>query len=127
MHFKTEATIEFELLQDFTLIADVKDSKIDVTKFETYFKTKVTAAQMTTKLEALKGPAIDMANKLLGIGKGLPIPKEIEAELSKTRLFTYDHFLMIESDPRIERRVTEKVLTLITNIEKEMIAYLEAS
>ena len=67
---------------------------------------------MSSKLENLKEPAIKFTNTFLGIGKGLSLPKQIESELSKTRLFTYDHFLMIESDPSIEKRVTMKVLKM---------------
>lgn len=67
---------------------------------------------MNKKLDSLKEPAIKMTNSFLGMGRGLPIPKQIEAELSKTRLFTYDHFLMVESDPSIEKRVTEKLLKI---------------
>ena len=102
MVLKIDANIQFELLQDFTLIANIEDSKLEVTEFETYFQSKVTVSQMNKKLDSLKEPAIKMTNSFLGMGKGLPIPKQIEAELSKTRLFTYDHFLMVESDPSIE-------------------------
>lgn len=30
---------------------------------------------------------------------------ETPAELSNTRVFNYDHFLMVESDPQIEGRI----------------------
>ena len=61
-----------------------------------------------------------MFNTLLGTGRGLPIPKSVGAELSKTRMFTYDNFLMIESDPKIEKRVTEKVMDLSYMLTKDM-------
>ena len=37
MVLKIDAEIQFELLQDFTLIANIVDSKLEVTEFETYF------------------------------------------------------------------------------------------
>lgn len=73
-----------------------------VTEFETYFKSRVTLKEMNAKVNTLSQPAVKMFNTLLSIGRGLPIPSEIETELAQTRMFTYDHFLMIESDPRIE-------------------------
>lgn len=79
---------------------------------------------MNKKLDSLKGPAIKMTNSFLGMGRGLPIPKQIEAELSKTRLFTYDHFLMVESDPSIEKRVTEKLLKITETLQKDFEAFL---
>ena len=66
-----------------------------------------------------------MTNSILSMGKGLPIPKQIEAELSKTRLFTYDHFLMVESDPSIEKRVTEKLLMITDTLQKDLEAFLQ--
>ena len=63
------------MLQDFTLIANIGDAKMEVTKFETYFQSRVTVSQMNKKLDSLKDPAIKMVNSFLGMGKGLPIPK----------------------------------------------------
>lgn len=98
---------------------------MEVTKFETYFQSRVTVGQMNKKLDSLKDPAIRMVNSFLGIGKGLPIPKQIESELSRTRLFTYDHFLMVESDPSIEKRVTEKLHMITDTLQKELEAFLQ--
>ena len=81
---------------------------------------------MNTKVGTLSQPAIRMFNTLLGIGRGLPIPSEIETELAQTRMFTYDHFLMIESDPRFEQRVTEKVLTITEHMQAELRRYLQS-
>ena len=52
----------------------------------------------------MQEPFTSVINSVLSVGHGLPIPKQFKGELSKTRLFTYDHFLMIESDPRIVQR-----------------------
>ena len=65
---------------------------------------------MAKKMESLEQPLIDVVNTLLATGRGLPIPKRINSVVSKTRLFTYDHFLMVETDPRIEKKVTQKVI-----------------
>ncbi len=54
---------------------------------------------------------------------GIPVPKQIEQELSQTRLFTYDRFLMIESDPKIEKRVKQKVMKITDVVQKEITAF----
>lgn len=82
MKYTIKAVLEFELLEDFTLIANIKEAKIDVTEFETYFKTRVTIKEMNTKVKTLSQPAIKMFNTLLSIGRGLSIPSEIETELA---------------------------------------------
>ena len=60
------------------MIANVLNSKLQVTKFETYFQSRATALQMNKKVDSLKEPAIKMINSFLGIGRGLTIPKQIE-------------------------------------------------
>ena len=107
------------------MIANFTESKIVLSEFKTYFKCKVTMNQMNSKIETLRGPGVNMFNTILGTGRGLPIPKSIGAELSKTRMFTYDSFLMIESDPRIEKRVTEKVINLSETLTKDLLDFLE--
>lgn len=62
-------------------------------------------------------------NHILGIGKGIPVPRQVEQDLSQTRLFSYYKFLMVESDPRIERTVRDKVFELTDELQKEMMSY----
>ena len=59
-------------------------------------------------------------NHFLGLGKSLPVPRQVQ-DLASTRLFTYYKFLMIESDPRIERTVRDKVFELTDELQKELI------
>ena len=72
----------------------------------------------------MQEPFTSVINSVLSVGHGLPIPKQFKGELSKTRLFTYDHFLMIESDPRIEKRVTEKEVKVGSLIRRELFKFL---
>lgn len=52
------ADVEFELLEDFTLVGHVKDLKTEIKEFKTYFKSKVTAATINRQLEVLKPTAL---------------------------------------------------------------------
>jgi len=52
------ADFEFELLEDFTLVGNVKDIRFDVKEFQTYFKSKVTGATLNRQLEVLKPTAL---------------------------------------------------------------------
>jgi len=94
-----EGKIEFALLQDFTLAGTVKEVKLNVESMKAYFLTEVELPEITNKVEALAKPLMKLINGFLSTGFGLPIPHHISQELSKTRVFNYDHFLMIESDP----------------------------
>jgi len=60
------------------------------------------------------------------MGKGLPVPRQVQQDLSQTRLFTYYRFLMVESDPRLERTVRDKVLEFSDEIQKEMLAFIQS-
>jgi len=50
----------------------------------------------------------------------------MEQDLRQTRLFTYDHFLMVESDPRIEQKIREKVMKLKHQLQMELIAFFQS-
>jgi len=124
MEFQIEAELEFELLQNFNLIGNLKEVNIEVTKFETYFQSRVTLAQMNSKVKSMQEPFTKMVNTLLTVGQGLPVPKQFAGELSKTRLFSYDHFLMIETDPKVEKLVTEKVVKVREIFKRELNNFL---
>ena len=53
LSYSIKAVVEFELLADMRLVANIKDAKIDVTDFITFFKTRVTAKEMNTKVDTL--------------------------------------------------------------------------
>jgi len=94
-----QGNLEFALLQDFTLAGSVRDVKLDVESMKAFFLTEVELPEISQKVNALSKPLTKLINGFLSTGYGLPIPHHISQELSKTRVFNYDHFLMIESDP----------------------------
>ena len=126
INMRLEADLEFELLEDFTLLANITDINLEVTQLQAYFKTPINKESVNRKLSALKPTAISMANHVLGQGKGLPVPKQVEQDLSMTRLFTYDHFLMIESDPRIETTLRQKVNQITEVLQTELLKFLQS-
>ena len=71
-------------------------------------------------MESLAGPFAQVVNYELASGYRLPIPARQSRELSQTRLFTYDHFLMVESDPQITTRVRAKALKMTNHIEQKI-------
>jgi len=83
-----------------------------------FFLTEVELPELSEKVNALSKPLTKLINGFLSTGYGLPIPHHISQELSKTRVFNYDHFLMIESDPQIENRIVELADEAKGNLEK---------
>ena len=120
MRCNLTAEVEFELLHDFTLVGDIKNMTLSVTAFEAYFQTSVTLPHINTQVESLAGPFAQVVNYELASGYRLPIPARQSRELSQTRLFTYDHFLMVESDPQITTRVRAKALKMTNHIEQKI-------
>lgn len=112
------SNLEFALLKDFTMAGTVKDVKLEVESMKAYFQTDVEVSEISTKVNALAAPLTKLINGYLSTGYGIPIPHHISQELSKTRVFTYDHFLMIESDPQIESRIVELADEAKDNLEK---------
>lgn len=80
--FKVFADFEFELLQDFQLTGNITDIVIEVTEFETYFKSRVNAATINRQIASLKETSINLANTWLSMDNGIPVPKQVEQELS---------------------------------------------
>jgi hypothetical protein len=113
-----EGKVEFALLKDFTLAGTMKEVKLGVESMKAYFLTEVELPEISNKVESLAKPLTKLINGFLSTGYGLPIPHHISQELSKTRVFNYDHFLMIESDPQIENRIVELADEAKENMEK---------
>ena len=86
----------------------------------------MTAASITRQLEVLKPTALQVTNHILGMGKGLPVPRLVQQDLAQTRLFTYYRFVMVESNPRLQRTVRDKVLEITEELQKEMLSYVQS-
>lgn len=52
-----------------------------------------------------------MANTQLAAGYGLTVSRPLMNKLSRTRLFNYDGFLMIEADPQLQKVIDDGVNT----------------
>lgn len=63
---------------------------------------------MNKKMDSLKDPGVKVVNQMIENGFGFSVPKQFEGSFAQTRVFTYNHFIMIETDPRIEKIITEK-------------------
>jgi hypothetical protein len=113
-----EGKVEFALLKDFNLAGTMKEVKLGVESMKAYFLTEVELPEIANKVEALAKPLTKLINGFLSTGYGLPIPGPIAGELTMTRVFNYDHFLMIESDPQIENRVSKLADEAKENMEK---------
>ena len=66
--------IEFELLHDYTLVGDIKSMTLAMTDYEAYFQTTVQLEHISTQVESLAEPFMQMANFDLASGYSLPIP-----------------------------------------------------
>jgi len=102
-----KANLEFALLEKFILAGTVRDVDLQVESMKAFFLTETSLADVRTQVHALSKPLTKLINGYLSTGYGLPIPHHISQDLSKTRVFNYDHFLMVESDPKIESRIVE--------------------
>lgn len=94
--------IEFELTQGLILAGLIRDVTFTVTEMETFFTTKSTTTSFTKALKAFNEPFMRLANEKLYEGYGLPMPGTMKKSFTKTRMFNYDGFLLIESDPQME-------------------------
>ena len=65
MKIRSEAEVEFELLENYVLVGSIKDTQLEVLEFQTFFQSRVTVAQMNSKLDSLKKPLIEVVNSLL--------------------------------------------------------------
>lgn len=110
MHCQVSSQVEFELLKDFRLIGNIKEMVMEVTAMEAYFQTSVTKEGVNKQIDSLAAPLQTLVNTVLSSGQGLPIPGSLKNELSHTRMFSYDHFLMVESDPQIQDRVKQRII-----------------
>ena len=103
MTIKLNLELEFELHKDFFLICDIKNMKVEVLKFVSHFNSRLTATQMTNKLNSLLEAAVEIANKLFAKGRVVPkVPESVMNILNKTRMFAYDHFYLLEISPVVK-------------------------
>ena len=119
------AFVEFELLHDFTLGGAISNVTLSVSDFEAYFDISppVSLADVDSQVASLAGPFAQLVNHELASGYRLPVPAKQSQELSQTKLFTYDHFIMVESDPQFTTRVREKALKVTNQIERKINDY----
>lgn len=66
---------------------------------QVYFVTDLTTETMNSQVKALADPLKMLINTQLIQGYQLALPRGIQQDLSQTRLYTYDKFILIESDP----------------------------
>ena len=91
--------IEFELLNETTLAGKVIDMDVTVNDLQVFFINDLTTASMNSQVQALASPLKMLVNTQLIQGYQLALPRGIQQDLSQTRLYTYDGFILIESDP----------------------------
>ena len=60
-----------------------------------------------------------MVNQELATGFKLPIPGKYTKELSNSRLFVYDHFILIESTPNITPKVRNEAMQIANQFEQK--------
>ena len=72
MTIKLDMELEFELHKDFFLICDIKHIKVEVLKYKSHFNSRLTAIQLTNKLNSLLEAAVEIANKLFAKGREVP-------------------------------------------------------
>jgi hypothetical protein len=72
---------------------------ITVNDVQVYFVTDLTTETMNSQVKALADPLKMLINTQLIQGYQLALPRGIQQDLSQTRLYTYDKFILIESDP----------------------------
>ena len=72
MTIKLDMELEFELHKDFFLICDIKHMKVEVLKYKSHFNSRLSATQMTNKLNSLLEAAVEIANKLFAKGRVVP-------------------------------------------------------
>ena len=101
--------IEFELTSGLILAGLIRDVTFTVQEMQTFFTSKTTTTSFTKALKAFNEPFMRLANEKLTEGYGLPLPGNMTRSFEKTRMFIYDGFLMIESDPQLEKLIEEVV------------------
>ena len=111
-------SIEFELLDNMTLAGKITDMQAKVNEIEVYFMSDITTASMDSQVTAIASPFSTLINTQLIQGFQLPLPRGIRDDLSKTRLFTYDRFILIESDPQVQKRFQEKVTEAVSSLSR---------
>ena len=111
--------IEFELTSGLILAGLIRDVTFTVQEMQTFFTSKTTTTSFTKALKAFNEPFMRMANEKLTEGYGLPVPGTLSKTFKKTRMFVYDGFLMIESDPQLEKAIEEVVQAEIEAFKKK--------
>jgi hypothetical protein len=80
-----------------------------VNSLKTFFKTNVKTESLKHKIHALEEPLTKAINKLLATGLDLSYDSRKMNEFGTSQLFVYDHYLMIESRPNVERLFQKEV------------------
>lgn len=110
-------SLEFELLNDTTLAGKIGDMQITVDSMQVFFMNDLTVDIMNSQVQALANPFKVLINTQLIQGYQLPLPRGLQQDLSLTRMYTYDHFILIESDPQIQQKVEERVSDLVNSLQ----------
>ena len=87
-----------------------------------YFKTSVTTDQINKQLDSVMSPIQTVINQKISESFGIPVPKPFKNEFAKSRLYTYERFLLIESDPDVMTRVSTQVNTLAHIIQEDFLS-----
>ena len=101
--------IQIELLQDFRLSGRVQNLTLAVNSLKTFFKTNTKTENLKFKIHALEDPLTKAINSLLASGLDLALDSRKIDEFGSSQLFVYDHYLMIEARPNVERLFRKEV------------------
>lgn len=121
--FRMRCDIKFEVTFDFTITGSISNLNINATTMEQYFKSKVTNRDIDIKTNLLIKELLPFVNGQLQGGMKLPLPRVLTNKLSRSRLFIYDKFIMVESDPNVDdlvrigiEKATEELQKSITGL-----------
>lgn len=94
----------FDIDEDFYLYVQVDDVQIEFEAIHAYFKTIVNKEELNRKVDLIKNLAISFINSKLDEGVPLPlIPSYIKESILNPRIRTYDHFILIDAEPDLNK------------------------
>lgn len=112
MNANFEATLSFDLTENFAITGQIVDMKIYLTEFNAFFKTSATLEYLNLQVGSLVEPFVSLVNSQIVNSFGVPMPQQLTSTLSKTRLFTYNKFILVESDPQLEMKLKATISSL---------------
>ena len=111
-------SLEFDLLNDATIAGKITEMEPSVSDLKVYFISDMTKESMNLQVQAIASPFTTLINSQLVQGYQLPLPRTLQQDLSQTRMYTYDSFIMIESNPQVQQKLEEKVNDVAENMQR---------